>query len=502
MNHISRILDCTIRDGGYYNKWNFSNHFIKDYLKLMSALNVDWVEIGFRKDITNKIYGNFVRTDDSFLSTISIPKNLKLCVMIDLSDFKSSPDLKKLKSKFHKKNKSKISMVRIAASYEDLNYLKPIVKILKSKDYTVCINLMKFTLLNDNQIISFFKKALEVGCENFYVADSFGCFKPNQVKKLCLLLAKNNFALSKFGYHGHNNFNLAFENAIQFEKNGFGLIDTSIMGMGRGAGNLLFEKFLNKKIDKLKKNLIKKFIQKHMNKLKKNFSWGPSYPYEYSAKNNIHPTYVQNLLNEKKFTFKQIYQILKFLKLNNSKKFDANIFDNLFLKTLSFNPIISSIKKDEITLLCNSPQLSKTSISKIKPDQCASLNINQYIDEKYYKYLFLCHPYRLMTEIKTIINLKKKIVIPNFKILKILSKKYNEVINYNFVHNKNLLIKNKYCASDKNLVLVYALSFCIKEKIKKIKIIGLSKNSENSNIIKSFRRYIRKNKTNTSIISN
>ena len=107
-----------------------------------------------------------------------------------------------------------------------------------------------------------------------------------------------------------------------------------------------------------------------------------------------------------------------------------------------------------------------------------------------------------MTEIKTIINLKKKIVIPNFKILKILSKKYNEVINYNFVHNKNLLIKNKYCASDKNLVLVYALSFCIKEKIKKIKIIGLSKNSENSNIIKSFRRYIRKNKTNTSIISN
>ena len=49
MDHKSRILDCTLRDGGYYNKWNFSGTFLRDYLKLMSIYKVDWVEIGFRK---------------------------------------------------------------------------------------------------------------------------------------------------------------------------------------------------------------------------------------------------------------------------------------------------------------------------------------------------------------------------------------------------------------------------------------------------------------------
>ena len=117
------------------------------------------------------------------------------------------------------------------------------------------------------------------------------------------------------------------------KKKKFGLIDTSITGMGYiGAGNLLFEEYAKQKYPKNKIILVKRFILKHMEELKKKYRWGPSFHYQYSAKNNIHPTYVQNLLSEKKFSFKQIYKILKFLKLNNSKTFDTNIFDNLFLK--------------------------------------------------------------------------------------------------------------------------------------------------------------------------
>ena len=97
MEHKSRILDCTLRDGGYYNKWNFSRTFLYDYLKLMSIFEVDWVEIGFRKNIVNKTYGDFVRSDDGFLDKIHVPKNLRLCVMIDLSDFKTINDIKRLK---------------------------------------------------------------------------------------------------------------------------------------------------------------------------------------------------------------------------------------------------------------------------------------------------------------------------------------------------------------------------------------------------------------------
>ena len=134
MEHKSRILDCTLRDGGYYNKWNFSRTFLYDYLKLMSIFEVDWVEIGFRKNIVNKTYGDFVRSDDGFLDKIHVPKNLRLCVMIDLSDFKTINDIKRLKKNFKQSEKSKVSMVRIATSFEDLIYLSSVVKILKKKN--------------------------------------------------------------------------------------------------------------------------------------------------------------------------------------------------------------------------------------------------------------------------------------------------------------------------------------------------------------------------------
>lgn len=106
-----------------------------------------------------------------------------------------------------------------------------------------------------------------------------------------------------------------------------------------------------------------------------------------------------------------------------------------------------------------------------------------------------------MTEIKTILNLKKKMIIPNYEILKKMINN-NEIINYNYQFDKGNVIKKKYCAYNKNLVLVYAISYCIKEKIKKIKIYGLSKNNENSFIINNLKKYIKKNKIKSHIVLN
>ena len=49
-----KVLDCTIRDGGYYNNWDFSNQFAKNYLNTLSKINIDYVEIGFRKPVEKK----------------------------------------------------------------------------------------------------------------------------------------------------------------------------------------------------------------------------------------------------------------------------------------------------------------------------------------------------------------------------------------------------------------------------------------------------------------
>ena len=90
-----KILDCTLRDGGYYNNWDFSRELIEDYLQAMSAAKIEYVELGFRflkKDI---YLGPCAYTTSSFLETLKIPKKIKIGIMINAKDILSSKFSKK-----------------------------------------------------------------------------------------------------------------------------------------------------------------------------------------------------------------------------------------------------------------------------------------------------------------------------------------------------------------------------------------------------------------------
>ena len=114
-----KVLDCTIRDGGYYNNWDFSSNFANKYLKAVSKTSVEYVEIGFRKPIDKigsgptglKTLGKFLTTTDKTLNNLIVPRNLKLAVMIDLSDFLGLKGFKNIKkySQTPKKVKSQWS---------------------------------------------------------------------------------------------------------------------------------------------------------------------------------------------------------------------------------------------------------------------------------------------------------------------------------------------------------------------------------------------------------
>ena len=83
MKNKFNILDCTLRDGGYYNNWDFSNDLVNDYLKTMSSVGVDYVELGFRSFQTKDFKGPTWYTTDSYLEKLSIPKNLAIGVMVN-----------------------------------------------------------------------------------------------------------------------------------------------------------------------------------------------------------------------------------------------------------------------------------------------------------------------------------------------------------------------------------------------------------------------------------
>ena len=81
------ILDCTLRDGGYYNNWEFKSDLVHDYLKAMSNVPVEYVEIGLRSTKNIGFKGPYAFSTDTFLNELDIPESLKVGVMINASEF-------------------------------------------------------------------------------------------------------------------------------------------------------------------------------------------------------------------------------------------------------------------------------------------------------------------------------------------------------------------------------------------------------------------------------
>ena len=125
------LLDCTLRDGGYYNNWDFSRELIEEYFKAMLAAKIEYVELGFRflkKDI---YLGPCAYTTSSFLETLSIPKKLKIGIMINAKDIVSNNlsknEIDKIFFNFPKKNK--ISFIRFACHLNEIKKIIPIFSI-------------------------------------------------------------------------------------------------------------------------------------------------------------------------------------------------------------------------------------------------------------------------------------------------------------------------------------------------------------------------------------
>ena len=81
------ILDCTLRDGGYYNSWNFPSEVVSDYLAAMAAAKVDIVELGLRSLKNSGFKGASAYTTDTYINSLEIPTSLKVAVMVNASEF-------------------------------------------------------------------------------------------------------------------------------------------------------------------------------------------------------------------------------------------------------------------------------------------------------------------------------------------------------------------------------------------------------------------------------
>jgi 4-hydroxy 2-oxovalerate aldolase len=253
-----KLIDCTIRDGGYVNNWQFTDIQVKECYKACSNSSIDYMEIGFR-NIKNKEYlekygATFFCTEDYLNNTIDETNNCKLAVMVTINAFDISD--------FVPKNKSKISLVRVLMAYhgsknksdETLDVKQLIdgidqINQLIELGYEVSFNIGRIDKLNNNQIYEVCKLLSLTKIKYFIMADTYGSVDLDYIEKLIpyvisLFRTTFNNNVIEVGFHAHDNCSNATCKALYSLKFGTSIIDGCALGYGRGSGNAKTELLL------------------------------------------------------------------------------------------------------------------------------------------------------------------------------------------------------------------------------------------------------------------
>ena len=289
------ILDCTLRDGGYYTHWEFDDELVKEMVSVLSKSEVDYIELGYKSPIPG---GRFRKCNDKFISQLlkDVSYDSHLAFMIDAKDFIEDNKVNKrlLLDVIKPKKKSPFSLCRIATNYDSLDLALEILELISEMGYQTALNLMKVATLSNLEVGLALEKIGKSDVSMIYVADSLGSLHGKKLTKLFKPFRAVCDDWDKWlGFHPHNNLGLAFSNSYQAEQFGVDIVDGTITGMGRGAGNLRIEQYLMWK-EKPTKDLLD-LVQRKFEPLKQKSKWGWSPSYMFSGIHEIHPTYPQEL---------------------------------------------------------------------------------------------------------------------------------------------------------------------------------------------------------------
>lgn len=420
-----KLLDCTLRDGGYYNAWDFSTPLIEDYLEAMQAVSVDFVELGFRSLDTKGFRGASAYTTDTFIRTLRVPNGMKLGVMINAGELLGFPDGVEaaLRRLFASASESPVSLVRIACHVHEFERVLGAVPWLKEQGYLVGFNLMQVADRSTEAIAQLARVAARYPIDVIYFADSMGGLSPAQTKTV--IAAFREGWVGELGVHAHDNMGRALANSMVALDEGATWVDGTVSGMGRGPGNARTE-YLVLELESRRQvpvNLtpLLRTIRQHFRPLLAHYGWG-SNPYYYLAgKYSIHPTYIQEMLGDSRYTEEDILTVIDRVRAEGGRNFSLSNLEaarQFYPKKApgTWAPA-SLIRGRDVLILGSGPGVRahqralEAFIAREKPCVMA-LNTQQALDEHLIDVRVACHPVRLLVDATEHTRLPQPLVTP------------------------------------------------------------------------------------------
>lgn len=429
-----RLLDCTLRDGGYCNNWTFGQNNIHKIVNGLLEANLDIIEVGY---ISQKKEFNIERTQYTSFEQAGqfIPENREGRIfvgMINYGEFNiddvpayDGSSVEGIRVTFHKKER--VDALEFCAK-------------LKEKGYKVFIQGMLSLSYTDDEFLDLIKRVNAFEPYAFYIVDSFGMMKGKDLKRLFYTVEHNLSENIYIGFHSHNNMQLAYSNCLalaSMETNRSIIIDASIYGMGRGAGNLnteLFIQYLNENHNKdYKLKPLLTIIDEILDDFHKENYWGYNLPNYISAKNNAHPNYAGFLADKNTLTVEDMENIFLLMDEDKKVRFDKAYIEELYTRYLATGKVQEEHKgelaqnlKGKTVILVAPGKSSVDEKEKIENADGVIISVNFDYPSSNYVFLSNLRRYKELPEE----SLSKAIVTSNITSDKVyLQTKYRDLLN-------------------------------------------------------------------------
>lgn len=304
---MAKILDCTLRDGGYYTNWDFDKSLVNQYLESTNKLPIDYLEVGYRSIPMKGYLGKYFYCPIYELEDMKNRTSKKLVIILNEKDIRTE-HIDELLGPII----GLVDMVRIAIDPEHLGRALILAEGVKRLGFEVGFNVMYMSKWK--QYGDFVKELKNVDgiADYFYMVDSYGGVYPQDVIDTMNLVRENTSC--KLGFHGHNNLELALINSLTAIEQGVDIIDATIWGMGRGAGNLKTELLLTALNSKegldVDFNALGTVVNSFDGLLKK-YEWGTNLPYMISGSNSLPQKDVMDWVTTRFYSFNSIIQALQ-----------------------------------------------------------------------------------------------------------------------------------------------------------------------------------------------
>lgn len=329
-----KLLDCTLRDGGYLNDWEFGHNNIVSIFERMVDAGIDMIEVGFLDDRRDFDINRSIIPDTDGVEKIYGLLDRKQTMVVGMIDY-GTCSLERIRPC----SECYLDGIRVIFKkhlrVEAIEYCERLIEL----GYKVFVQLVSVTSYSDEEMMDLIQLANRIKPYAVSMVDTYGLMHQNNLKHYFQLLDQYLDPAIALGYHAHNNFQMGYANCIEFlsrKTNRMRVVDGTIYGMGKSAGNAPIELIAMHMNDCYGKQYhisqILEAIDSNISNFYQPASWGYNMFYFMAAYNDCHPNYVSDLMNKRTLSVKSINEILSKLEGEERLLYNKETIDRLYLE--------------------------------------------------------------------------------------------------------------------------------------------------------------------------